>query len=278
MTGVHPRILADSGNLIVHLEPHRIVARMPYRLQTSGSVQKSLTREIQVARHLHEVGVPTVEPATVVDAGPYLLGADWLALWTYAEPATLAALPGPEVVALVLRLTAGLKTYSGFLPTLGAWGHASAVLPWLEQRSEPSCEWLYRRLIDADLYIRSLPTECLVPSHGDSHRGNLLATARGWVWGDFEDVGLMPEWWDLASAVANSALLEGADDPSVAYAFARAAGARDVAAFARTLWARCVWATATNLYLARRGHGDDVWAQRQMDSLPRLNERVRTFL
>ena len=131
MTGARPRILADSGNLTVHLEPHPIVARMPYRMPTedAGSVQESLRREIQVARHLREVGVPTVEPAAVVDAGPYLLGADWLALWTYAEPATLAPPRGPEVIAFVLRLTEGLKTYSGFLPTLGAWGYVRTVLP-----------------------------------------------------------------------------------------------------------------------------------------------------
>ena len=72
----------------------------------------------------------------------------------------------------------------------------------------------------------------------------------------------MPEWWDLASAVANSALLEGMDDPSVACAFTMAAGSGDEAAFARILWARCVWATATNLYQARHGRGDAVWAQR----------------
>ncbi len=253
---------------------------MPCRLPTEnpGSVQESLTRELQVARHLRAVGVPTVEPAAAVDPGPYPLGADWLALWAYAEPANIAPLPGQELVALVERLTAGLKTYGGFLPTLRAWAYVRTVLVWLERRPSPSCEWLYRRLAEADLYMRSLPTEGLVPSHGDSHRGNLLPTARGWVWGDFEDVGLMPEWWDLASAVANSALLEGMDDPGAAQTFTKAAGAGEAVAFVRTLWARCVWATATNLHQAGGDRGDAVWARRQLDSLPQLYERVRTFL
>jgi thiamine kinase-like enzyme len=37
------------------------------------------------------------------------------------------------------------------------------------------------------------------PVHGDAHLGNVLATARGAVWTDWEDAFVGPIEWDLAS-------------------------------------------------------------------------------
>jgi aminoglycoside phosphotransferase (APT) family kinase protein len=38
--------------------------------------------------------------------------------------------------------------------------------------------------------------------HGDSHLGNVLATAGGPLWGDWEDAFLGPAGWDLACLLA----------------------------------------------------------------------------
>jgi hypothetical protein len=41
-----------------------------------------------------------------------------------------------------------------------------------------------------DKRLRDLPRDELVPVHGDAHFGNLIASSRGWLWLDFEDVSL----------------------------------------------------------------------------------------
>jgi Ser/Thr protein kinase RdoA (MazF antagonist) len=39
--------------------------------------------------------------------------------------------------------------------------------------------------------------------HGDAGAGNLMRTAAGWVWHDFEDVCTGPLAWDLAPSAAS---------------------------------------------------------------------------
>lgn len=280
ITEAAPKVLADAGNFIVLLEPYSIVARMPYALpnEDPDALRESLAREIQIARHLHSVGVPAIEPSTYVDPGPHQVENGWVALWSYAEPAELSPLDRASLVGLVLSLGRGLRSYLGQLPPYGAWGYVSPALAWLEHAGDLSYTWLLRHVRYADSRIRNIPAAELIPAHGDAHIRNLLPTVQGWIWADLEDASLMPKWWDLASTIGNTALFEGIHHPLVEHAFSLPAVVEDLLWFAEMLWIRCVFATATNLFMAARGRGDRLWAEQQLEALPRLLEEIQHLL
>lgn len=77
---ITPVILSDGGNLIVHLAPHPIVARVAVFLSEEDTDQanKLLSRELCVARYLHSKGVPVLLPSDMIDAGPHRLGGTWM--------------------------------------------------------------------------------------------------------------------------------------------------------------------------------------------------------
>jgi Ser/Thr protein kinase RdoA (MazF antagonist) len=61
----------------------------------------------------------------------------------------------------------------------------------------------------------SLPMQ---PLHGDSHLGNVIATARGPLWTDWEDTFLGPVAWDLACLQASAPPFGQRDPRSIAAA------------------------------------------------------------
>lgn len=65
------------------------------------------------------------------------------------------------------------------------------------------CSWFIKEVNER------VQSEVLYPAHGDAHPGNRLATGIGWRWIDFEDISLMPKFWDLASCIGNTALFHG---------------------------------------------------------------------
>ena len=148
-----------------------------------------------------------------------------------------------------------------------AMGHMEAWAPDDERIAQllPAC----RR---ADAEIQSL--EPLYAAHGDAHARNLLPTAAGWRWLDFEDASLMPRLWDIASFITNTALFHGFAHPVCRYALAASTAAADKAALAFALKARAIMAVTTNLSLARRGHGDLAFAEAQLARVPGFLARM----
>jgi len=97
----------------------------------------------------------------------------------------------------------------------------------------------------------------LVPCHGDAHIGNLLPTAEGWLWTDFEDASLMPAHWDMASFVCNLALFGGIEQPTFRYVLEHIDSESDLAAFGFAVTARTLMSTLGNFDFALEGHGND---------------------
>jgi thiamine kinase-like enzyme len=107
----------------------------------------------------------------------------------------------------------------------------------------------------------------LYPSHGDAHPKNLLPSSKGWQWIDFEDVSLMPKFWDIASFIGNTALFHGLKHPMVAYVLNLKDIAADKQSFRFALKARAIMSITMNLSLALDGSDNLDFATSQLDRL-----------
>ncbi|MGI8697916.1 MAG: phosphotransferase [Mycobacteriales bacterium] len=195
-----PEVIAEGYAVRVRLHPASVVTRVV----TVGRVLRGdpmpwLEREVAVARFLAAASAPVVPLWS--DPGPYVADGLEVSLWQWAEHA-----PGkvaPAVFGVLLgELHAALASYEGDLPPLvGPLTDISSALA-----------------LSADAVLHAAAGELVPlalswarrPLHGDAHPGNVLLTADGPRWTDFEDVCLGPVEWDLAS-------MQVTDDAVAAY-------------------------------------------------------------
>ncbi|WP_028962486.1 phosphotransferase [Sulfobacillus thermosulfidooxidans] len=265
-----PIILRDAGNLILWLRPYPIVARVATLFTGDnadfwGAVWR---RELQVAEHLMRHNIPIVPPTSVVPPGPHQVAGSWMTLWDYAESVKGPPL-GLDGIAMVRKLTLAMESFRETLPFWGAWIHVREAVEQLRPLAvrNPRVKNVLR---EVEVVEQRMKDEPLFPAHGDAHPGNLLPTHNGYRWIDFEDVSLMPRFWDLATFVANTALLEGIDHPIVVHARQLSDVSNDPETFWWVLRARVVMSLSSNLALALAGHGDRVFAFRQWDRWPQF--------
>jgi hypothetical protein len=192
-------VLHDGSNLLVHLRPAPVVARVPAMVADLRRGPAWLFREVQVAGRLAAAGAPVVPPAAVVAPGPHIRRHRAITFMTYVEVS--AARPDPVAAGRALaachaalareRLDlpphALLQEARGLLPRLAGEGMLSAEDAEVIERAAGRAA--------AGLSASRLP---LRPVHGDAHLGNALATVGGVLWNDWEDAFLGPVEWDLA--------------------------------------------------------------------------------
>lgn len=267
LSDITPIVLSDGGNLIVHLAPHAIVARIVILIsgEDADRSNKSLSRELCVACHLHSKGVPVLLPTELIDAGPHRVGGTWMTFWRYVAPTKLESLTPCEAVQLVNMLSVAIKDFSDVIPILGVWNRACKSAMRLRGKSDYRIQSLLKVFLTIDEQMQNIETALLIPSHGDAHVRNLLASPEGWLWMDFEDVSLMPVYWDIASFVANIALFKGFQEPTFRYILDCTNIVTDQRAFRLALVARILMSTLGNLDLALKGQGDLAFATRQLD-------------
>ncbi|RBY86175.1 phosphotransferase family protein [Blastococcus sp. TF02A-26] len=192
-----PRVLADGVNVVVHLAPAPVVARVATRtteLRPDATVP--FGREVALAGALAAAGAAVVRPSAVVPPGPHVRDGLVLSFWQHVE--VLPDRPGPREAAtalaelhehLVRVLPAGepldrpLLDLAAFAADGARWGATPA-----------QCRRLGERLAT----LRPRLAGEVVALHGDAHPGNLLATPGGWRWTDLEDTCPGPREWDLA--------------------------------------------------------------------------------
>ncbi|MCW0213376.1 MAG: aminoglycoside phosphotransferase family protein [Pseudonocardia sp.] len=188
-----PRVLSDRANLVVHLAPAPVVARVPL---LAGRVRRDptawLRRELAVAAHVAARGGPVVAPSAVVDPGPHAEAGFAATFWEHA--ATRDEQPDPATAGVAL---AHLHAAAEGLPD---------ELPWLA----PAVEQVHDALAACPAEIADglrKRHESLVSAvdrsggavlHGDAHAGNLLLTGAGPRWTDLEETCTGPREWDLA--------------------------------------------------------------------------------
>ncbi len=207
-----PIVLHNRSNLIVHLSPAPVVARVA---TTTGLVRRGdawLAREVAVAGHLARSGAPVVAPTSELPPGPYLRDGLALSFWEYAEE--LAAPPDARRAGAGLRVCHEALTTlpGGLLPPMAVLAEARAIVERLARDGTLSAaDAAALRYAGAEVSDRldELAPQ-LQPVHGDAHLGNVIHTSAGPLWNDWEDTFAGPREWDLACLEA-SAQVFGSD-------------------------------------------------------------------
>jgi Ser/Thr protein kinase RdoA (MazF antagonist) len=210
--GVHcadPVVLADGANVIVHLRPSPLVAKVA---ATTTAVRADpaawLQRELDVARYLTEAGAPVMTPSPEVPATAHRADGHVMSFWAYLTPSDSGA-PDEATIGSMLRDLHGvLRSYPTTQPTLPPLGDIPAYLARPRARlsaADASAlgEAFSRLTGDLASAVADTPGQAL---HGDAGAGNLMGVGGRWVWHDFEDTGSGPVAWDLAATTASSRL------------------------------------------------------------------------
>jgi hypothetical protein len=204
VTCTEPVILADGANVIVHLSPSPVVAKVA---ATTPAVRPDvavwLQRELDVVWFLAGAGAPVIAPSPEVPPTVHSDDGHVMSFWSYLRPS------GPErpdeaMIGSMLRdLHAALRSYPGAMPVLSPLGDIPAFLARpgavLSDADAAGIAGAYARLT-GELADTSPAEQAL---HGDAGVSNLMPTDGGWVWHDFEDTCTGPVAWDLAASTAS---------------------------------------------------------------------------
>ena len=221
--GVHatdPVILADGANVIVHLSPAPVVAKVAASTPAVRADNAAwLQRELNVVRFLAGRGVPVMAPSPEVPPVVHHGDGQVMSFWRYLSP--VPGLPGEDTIGSMLRdlhaelrgYPAPLRGYPAPLPFLAPLGDIPAFLARPQTRlTAGQAAALAAALARLTAQLDHSRAQSL---HGDAGAGNLMATDAGWVWHDFEDTCTGPVAWDLAASTASPRL----DGPRILAAY-----------------------------------------------------------
>jgi hypothetical protein len=233
-----PRIVRDLTNVIVHLAPALVVARVALALADRGV--EWLAQQVELVSFLAAAGAPVAPPTRDVDPGPHERNGLWVTLWTWFDH-DRARLDANEVGRTLRELHDAMAGYGGNLPTCDRLGESTQVLQALVPSEHASAEELEELLALAG---RLEPLDGR-PIHGDAHFGNVLCTRDGHLWTDFENMCAGPVEYDLAALAYRAA-------PATADALA-AYGDYDAAALERVAPQMTVLLAALTVKMALMG-------------------------
>jgi aminoglycoside phosphotransferase (APT) family kinase protein len=187
-------VVRVSANVVVRLEPGPVAARMPGAIAGFRDPAANLAREARLAAALAGRGAPVPAPL----GGPYEGGGRLVTLWPWIEPvaesgdsrgAGRALRACHDALADVDDEALGLEPLAMLHEALG-----------LARRDRSGAR---DPMVEAvTCALDALAAAPRSPVHGDSHAGNVLWTAGGPLWSDWEDAHLAPVEWDLACLVA----------------------------------------------------------------------------
>jgi hypothetical protein len=250
--------LAGGSNVLVHLKPTPVVARvMTATALLHDDLESWLAREVTVGTFLGERGL-AVSPTRLLPPGPHQRDGLWMTIWDYVPHDTSGGLPDPtELGHSLRRLHAALAEFAGELePLLGVRQDLELLLDELQPApslSSADIESLRTRLeqLTPQVFDSSQPAQAL---HGDTGISNVLRTDKGLLWNDLEDVCSGPVAWDVAGLVS-SARARGQDEAFVAELL-HAYGGPQVEDLVDFIAAHELYATIWHTYAAQRGRGE----------------------
>ena len=196
-----PAVLWDGSNVLVHLAPAPVVARVAtLTALVRSDVDTTLAKDVAVAGWLAGQGAPVVPPSGELPAGPHRSSdGRTITFWTHVPHERDHVWRPSEVGPLLADLHVALRTYPGELPRTPPIEVAAVVdvLRRLDALGPLTAAEIPDLVADAARVTEEL-TGPPVPLHGDAHPGNLMYTRSGPVWTDFEDAWCGPIGWDLA--------------------------------------------------------------------------------
>jgi len=201
-------VLAGGSNVLVHLKPTPVVARvMTATAVLHDDVQSWLLREVTVAAFLAKRGL-AVSPTCLLPPGPHQRDGLWMTLWDYVPHDTSGSSPRATELGHSLRgLHAALAEFAGEVEPLRGTQAGNERLvdelqpaPWLSSADIESLRVSLHELTP-QVFDSSRPAQVL---HGDTGIGNLLRTGKKLLWNDLEDVCTGPVAWDVAGLVVSA--------------------------------------------------------------------------
>ncbi len=274
---IDPIILNKSANFVIHLNPYDIVARIALYDSNTSHTKDVMKKEIEIANYLEEKGVAVVSPNNQVNVGPFDLGGHWMTLWKYEREEERDKLTSVEAIHYVGKLINAMRMYDGKLPILGVWKRVRESAKNLSKSENSQIQRLVENYNILNEEVSNIDVESLVPSHGDAHIKNLYPAQTDWLWMDFEDASLMPEYWDWASFLANITLFDGLNIPIVQQVIENKEIVKNKNKFFTILKARILMSIIGNLDLALQGLGDLEYAKLQLEKYEKFLKEIDEY-
>ncbi|MFF4804456.1 phosphotransferase family protein [Streptomyces sp. NPDC001351] len=273
--GIHssvPTVMHSRSNIVVHLRPAPVVARISLaNAAVREDVDEWFAREVSVVRFLAEWGAPVIPLSDLLPPGPHKTGAAWVTFWTFVDHDPRRT-PSPVTTAsLLAELHEALRHYPGQLPYLPqALTELEANLSLLTRSPGPHSAFmpLLHHEFSALLPTIEKARGRARPLHGDAHPGNLLVSAAGPLWADFEDVAAGPAEWDVACVARRTPHMIR----PILKAFGDELSEPDMRVYLRArALQRVVWIATSALYMPERrtraAQELDVWRHHAADEL-----------
>lgn len=200
-----PVVLRDLTNVLVHLAPAPVVARVPVTLARLRQGWES--RIVELALFLAAQGAPVVRPSPELPPGPHVHDGIVVSFWEHVDhdPERFDA----EAAGRSLRdLHQALARFKSELPRFERLDEVERVLSTLRGADAAVLREALARL-EADAFDGARPL------HGDAHLRNILWAEDGPKWTDIENACIGPVEYDLAAIAWRAS--DGTDEALAAY-------------------------------------------------------------
>jgi hypothetical protein len=192
-------ILRDQLNVLVHLRPAPVVARVAGTIAPVRPGAAWQRRELAITSHLARAGAPVVAPTNLLPPGPHEHDGRVISFYEHVEVLDTPADPVAAGEGLKFCHEV-LGEFRGSLPVLSGVTEAEALLTKLaaeESIDGVTAHQLLERIHELHATLGALRAP-IRPLHGDAHLNNVLNTTAGPLWNDWEDTSLGPLGWDAA--------------------------------------------------------------------------------
>jgi hypothetical protein len=234
-------ILQNGSTLVLRLT-ETLVARVVQDRNGPRQGTEWFERENAIAKHLTENGAPVIPLHPCLPAGPHERHGYPMNFWQFVT--RVEAEPDPREIGRTLhRCHEILRAFAQPLPKLAILSESCAILDERALFPRETQKMLRDHLTTSMEVLDGFAHQTL---HGDAHMGNLMNTAQGLLWTDWEDAFSGPVEWDIASVIWNARILDQDHDmvDAILGAYREAGGRIDERALHHSLIARAAVMTA----------------------------------